>query len=478
MRWTWDSRVCSRDAFAAAGKKSVDRVIRRVVAQLGGVSECGHGLLFDVEEERAIGDPVDAGQVVAHHDDRGAKTRLDLEDQVVEPACADGIQAGRRLVEEQQLRIERDRPGQRRPCAHPAADRVRVEVLEPAQADQRELELDYIADGVGAQRREFRQRQRHVLRQRQPAPERAVLEEHTHAPEHVLVRLRCPVTHTMQFLVYDVFGGAIMSQCSRPGVVIFVLMATGAFAQPATPRPSFSEFEVASIKPTPPSAGGRWIRMLSTNEFAAKNHAVKTLIAAAYDLNPQAILGGPTWVESDRYDIVARTPGGVRSTLNEQMLMLRKLLADRVRLTFHREEKEMRVYALTVARGGPKLKESTLSPDQSPQGPPPLIFVVSPQLVKLPGHYATMAEFASILQRSALENPVLDRTGLSGRYDFDLEFTPDETVFGGALGKGTDDSTSPNLFGAIQQQLGLRLEATKGPVQALVIDRVERPSEN
>ena len=218
--------------------------------------------------------------------------------------------------------------------------------------------------------------------------------------------------------------------------------------------------------------------MLSANEFAARNHTVKTLIAAAYELNPQAILAGPAWVESDRYDIVARTPGGVRPTLNEQMSMLRKLLSDRFGLAFHREEKQMRVYALTVAKGGSKLKESTFSPDASPQGPPPLIFVVSPQLVKLPGRYATVAEFASVLQRAALENPVLDRTGLSGRYDFDLEFTPDETVFGGALGRGTDDSTKPNLFTAIQQQLGLRLEATKGPVQALVIDHVGRPSEN
>ena len=218
--------------------------------------------------------------------------------------------------------------------------------------------------------------------------------------------------------------------------------------------------------------------MLSTNQFVARNHALKTLIAAAYDLNPQAILGGPTWVDSDHYDIVARTPGGVRPTLNEQLLMLRKLLADRFGLAFHREEKEMRVYALTVAKGGPKLRESTRALDASPQGPPPLIFVVSPQLVKLPGRYATMAEFASVLQRSALENPVLDSTGLSGRYDFDLEFTPDETVFGGAFGKGTDDSTKPRLFTAIQQQLGLRLEAARRPVQALVIDHVERPSEN
>jgi uncharacterized protein (TIGR03435 family) len=269
-----------------------------------------------------------------------------------------------------------------------------------------------------------------------------------------------------------------MSESLKCGAAVFLVVAGGMFAQSIATRPTFDEFEVASIKPTPPGVLGRWIRMLSTNEFAAKNHAPKTLIAAAYDLNPQAIMGGPAWVESDRYDIVARTPGGVRPTLNEQMSMLRKLLADRFGLAFHREEKEMRVYALVVARGGPKLKESRLSPDVPPQGPPPLIFVASPQVVRLPGRSATMAEFASVLQRTALENPVLDRTGLSGRYDFDLEFTPDETVFGGALGKGADDATKPNLNAAIQQQLGLRLEATKGPVQALVIDYVGRPSEN
>jgi uncharacterized protein (TIGR03435 family) len=89
-----------------------------------------------------------------------------------------------------------------------------------------------------------------------------------------------------------------------------------------------------------------------------------------------------------------------------------------------------------------------------------------------------MAELASVMQRAALDYPVLDKTGLSARYDFDLEFTPDETVFGGALGVGADDSAKPGLFAAISQQLGLRLEATRGSVEALVIDRVERPSEN
>ena len=91
---------------------------------------------------------------------------------------------------------------------------------------------------------------------------------------------------------------------------------------------------------------------------------------------------------------------------------------------------------------------------------------------------STVAELAAVMQRSALDRPVLDRSGLTGRYDFDLEFTPDETQFGGAGLKGTPESTKPDLFTALQQQLGLRLEATRGPVDTLVIDRIERPSGN
>jgi len=261
-------------------------------------------------------------------------------------------------------------------------------------------------------------------------------------------------------------------------VLTFVLLCGSAFGQSPSPRPSFTEFEVASIKPTPPGPSGRWLRMLSANEFAAKSHALRTLLAAAYGLSTHAILGGPSWVDFDHYDIVARTPGEVRPNFTEQMSMLRKLLVDRFHLTFHREEKEMHVYALSVAKGGPKLKESTLTPDASPEGPPPLIFVVAPQVIRLPARYATMAEFTAVLQRSAFDAPVLDRTGLSARYDFDLEFMPDESVFGGALGRGTENSDKPGFFTALRQQLGLKLESTKGPVQALVIDHVEHPSEN
>ena len=269
-----------------------------------------------------------------------------------------------------------------------------------------------------------------------------------------------------------------MSESLRSAAAVIAVAASGMFAQSNAARPGFAEFEVASIKPAAPDATGRWIRMQSTHEFAARNHALKTLVAAAYNLNPRAISGGPAWIDSVHYDIVAKAPGEIRPNLDEQMSMLRKLLSDRFRLTFHREQKELRVYALMIAKGEPKLKESTVSPDASPEGPPPLIFVVSPQLVRLPGRNATMADLASVMQRAALDYPVLDKTGLSARYDFDLEFTPDETVFGGAFGRANDDSAKPNLFAALSQQLGLRLEATRGPVEAIVIDHVERPSEN
>jgi uncharacterized protein (TIGR03435 family) len=261
-----------------------------------------------------------------------------------------------------------------------------------------------------------------------------------------------------------------------------LIAATGIIpAQPIPPRPTFNEFEVATIKPTAPDwSGGRFIRMQSAHQFIAKNHALKTLIAAAYNLSPHAISGGPAWLDSDRYDILAKTPGEIRSNLDEQMSMLRQLLADRFKLTFHREQKQLPVYALTIAKSGPKLKETALSPDAFPEGPPPLIFVVSPQLVRLPGRYATMADLASVMQRAALDHPVIDQTGLSGRYDFNLEWIPDETQFGGALGHppATDSTAKPDLFAALQQQLGLRLEAAKGPVETLVISQAERPSPN
>jgi uncharacterized protein (TIGR03435 family) len=216
--------------------------------------------------------------------------------------------------------------------------------------------------------------------------------------------------------------------------------------------------------------------MQSANQFVARGYTLRVLISAAYNLNPKAVSGGPAWVDSDRYDVVARTPGEVRPNLDEQMGMLQKLLADRFNLTFHRDKKEMSVYALTIAKNGPKLRESQ-STAANPEGPPPLVFVLAPDVVRVPARAATTTELTYILQRAAFDRPVLDRTGLTARYDFDLEFAPDESLFGGAL-RGGGDGSRPGLFAAIQEQLGLKLESTRGLVDSIVVEKIDRPSEN
>ncbi len=259
----------------------------------------------------------------------------------------------------------------------------------------------------------------------------------------------------------------------RFAVVALVLLSISAtLAQSPTPAPTF---EVATIKPIDADAkAGRYIIMEGTHRFIGKNYTLKLLIAAAYNLNPRAISGGPPWIESDHYDIVAVTPGELRPTRDEQMAMLRTLLSDRFSLTFHREPKVFSIYELEVAKGGPKLKPSTAPPTD----PAALISTVYPQRMMLPARNASMGEFVSMLQRALLDRPVVDKTGLPGKYDFDLEWAPDETQFGGEVPAVSADAPSPPFFSAIQQQLGLRLVATRGPIEALVIDKAERPSAN
>ncbi len=269
----------------------------------------------------------------------------------------------------------------------------------------------------------------------------------------------------------------------RMAIAAVLLSTSVAFAQttasavdsnPAA-RTKFDAFEVATIDPVSPTAkAGRYLKMDGLHRFVAKNFTVKLLIAAAYDLNSKEISGGPAWLESAHYDILAVTPGEVRPTREEQMTMLRGLLTDRFQLAFHREPKEFSIYLLETAKDGPKLKASTAAPDE----PAALVSTVYPQKVVLPARNASMKDFTALLQRAVMDRPVVDKTGLPGKYDFDLEWAPDETQFGGELPIAPSDAPSPPLFLAMQQQLGLRLEATRGPVEAMVIDKVERPSAN
>ena len=257
-------------------------------------------------------------------------------------------------------------------------------------------------------------------------------------------------------------------------LLALAVSASGVFAQTPTPRPKFDAFEVATIKPAPSDAQrGRYITMQGTNRFVEKSYTLKLLIAAAYDLNPHVISGGAEWVDSEHFDITALTPGDVRPTRDEQMGMVRKLLTDRFQLAFHRESREFSIYVLEVAKGGAKLKD-TAKPDDIPA----LINVVYPERIKLPARNVTMGDFASMLQRAVLDRPVVDKTGLTGRYDFDLEWAQDESQFNGEVASAAADANAAPLFTAIQQQLGLRLVATKGPVDALVVDKAERPSAN
>jgi uncharacterized protein (TIGR03435 family) len=260
----------------------------------------------------------------------------------------------------------------------------------------------------------------------------------------------------------------------RYTIATLLIPVSGLFAQAPAQRPKFDAFEVATIKPAVPTPG-RYMKMQSNNRFYAKAYSVKYMIGAAFNLTQTAISGGPGWADSDTYDIVAGTPGEVRPTLDEQMSMMRSLLADRFKLTFHTERKELPIFSLTVAKNGPKLKDSV-----TPEAPPELINVVYPDHIKLPARNATIAQFASMMQRGVLDRPVADNTGLTGKYDFDLEWLPDESQFGGKLPKmaPADDAAKPSLFAALQEQIGLRLQATKGPVETIVIDHVERPSGN
>lgn len=152
--------------------------------------------------------------------------------------------------------------------------------------------------------------------------------------------------------------------------------------------------------------------------------------------------------------------------------MVQKLLADRFALTFHRDSRVLPVYALMPGETGPKLSKN----DSNPNGLPSLMFR---GFGVLPAMNASMADLASVMQGAVLDRPVVDKTGLTGRFDFTLRWTPDDSQFAGFGARPTppaDANAPPGLFTAIQEQLGLKLESTKASVDVLVVDKIDRPS--
>lgn len=232
-------------------------------------------------------------------------------------------------------------------------------------------------------------------------------------------------------------------------------------------------FEVATIKPSKPDAPGKAFGVRA-GKFSTINLTLGEMISAAYGVQTKQVIGAPEWVWTEKYDVQAQsdTPGMPSRT--QLMSQVQKLMADRFQLKFHREKKELSALLLTVAKSGSKLKAS----EGDPKGLPGLFFQ---GVGVLNVTNATVSDFTDLMQQAVLDRPVVDQTGLTGKYDFRLKWTPDEAQLAqmGMKAPPTEVADAPpNLFTALQEQLGLKMDSGKAPVEVLVIDKVEKPSEN
>ncbi len=238
-----------------------------------------------------------------------------------------------------------------------------------------------------------------------------------------------------------------------------------------------SAFEAVSIKPSP--VGTRFFSMDDgPGRLNATGATLGDLLMQAYHLESFQIAGGADWVNSARYDITATT-NGAAVTQDQRRQMIRSFLSDRFKLVLHRETKELPIYALTIAKGGLKLKpaERGECPDQPTMTNPCGGFRISHRSL-MTGNKVTVAQLAEDLS-FMLDRLVVDKTEVKGLFDMRLEWTPDAN-----LGKSSSDTEppagvdGPSIFTAIQEQLGLRLESRRGPVERLVLDHAEKPSAN
>jgi uncharacterized protein (TIGR03435 family) len=230
-------------------------------------------------------------------------------------------------------------------------------------------------------------------------------------------------------------------------------------------------------------------------KFSVTGATAKFLIIYAYNVNDFQIFGGPTWINSDKYDINAKEDDSVGPNLRKLPwmqerekvgLMVQSLLADRFKLQVSHMTKRLPVYTLVVARNGSKLTPSAVAPSGSP---PKRGYGLRIGRGQLTATGMSLGDLADTLARQPelSGRKVVDRTGLAGAYDITLKYTPDQNLgakvvepeVGNLAAKSqTPDSSGPSIFTALQEQLGLKLESTKGPVDVIVIDHIERPSEN
>jgi uncharacterized protein (TIGR03435 family) len=276
-------------------------------------------------------------------------------------------------------------------------------------------------------------------------------------------------------------------------------------SQNTTAAPPIYEYEIVSIKPSQPGSRGRGGRGQPTDGLTMNNVTIQQLVLQAFGVLEDQVSGAPSWLGTERFDLNAKMDTALADELQKlsaedrgaaREKMLQALLADRLKLTFHRETKERPIYSLLVAKNGPKLqtpdpnREITF-PDGSKRpisngGEGRLaIMQLKPGEFTMMGYAVRMQSFASLLT-TAMERPVLDKTELTGKYDITMKWNNDESD-SPAPAAGQPSAAPPSrladffdgaIFTAIQAQLGLKLEPGKGPVEIIVIDHIERPSGN
>jgi uncharacterized protein (TIGR03435 family) len=272
-------------------------------------------------------------------------------------------------------------------------------------------------------------------------------------------------------MLKSLHGGGKKLRVAVAGVSLVVAM----WNEPALRSQSDAApvFEVATIKPS--NDPGVHLYLDESGVFHPTGPTLSDLIKLAYDLHSRQIIGGPSWIDRDKFDLFAKPDKPGKPSLAQLKVMLQKLLEDRFRLFFHREKRELPVYAITVAKSGAKLTRN----DSDTKGNP--LYSAGPRVVTMTN--GTMADLANGLQRSGdiFDRPVVDQTGLgSARYNLIVKWTPLASSVGraGADTQSDKGDAPPDLFTAFQQQLGLKLVSTKAQVDVLQIDQVEKPSEN
>ncbi len=295
-------------------------------------------------------------------------------------------------------------------------------------------------------------------------------------------------------------------------VVLEAALCCGAMAQTGQ-HPT--EFEVASVKAAAPQDMHRMQVMMrggpgspDPGQITYTNVSLRNIVMNAYGVKNFQI-SGPGFLDTERFDVLAKVPKG--ATKDDLKVMLQNLLAERFQIKLHQEKKELPIYALVVAKNGPKLKESAEDAPASADAPPPppspggrggfggrggMMIMINNGRMRLTASKQPVSGIADMLSNQ-LGRPVIDQTGLTGKYDFTVEFAPEEGQMmrgpmggmppsppgagpGPGPGEGASDGPAPaNLFTALQEQLGLKLEPKKGPVDFLVIDHIEKaPTEN